>query len=85
MKVHGERCMKRQHASESYENIVRISADTDVMLLCMFVNSNEQFPSKICLKRSTSKIVEIPKLISAVGTKVQKLFSDCMLLQDVIL
>jgi len=62
--------MKRQHASESYENIVCISADTDVMLLCMFVNLNEQFPSKIFLKRSTSKIVEIPKLISAVGTKM---------------
>ena len=38
----------------------------------MFVNLNEQFPSKIFLKRSTSKIVEIPKLISAVGTKMKE-------------
>jgi len=33
----------------------------------MFVNAIEKFPSKIYLKRSKSKILEIPKLISAVG------------------
>ena len=62
-----------QHASsEGFANIVCVSADTDLLLLCMFVNAIEKFPSKIYLKRSKSKILEIPKLISAVGKNVSR-------------
>ena len=41
-----------QDASKSFPNILCVSDDTDVMLLCMYVNVTVKFPSKIFLKRS---------------------------------
>jgi len=60
------------HASENFENIVCLGDDTDVMILCLYVNANEDFSSKIFLKRCKSRIIEIPTLVSAIGEEMTK-------------
>jgi len=59
-----------QHASKEFKNIVCVSDDTDVMVLCMYVNARENFPAKIYLKRSFSRLIDVQKLNSAVGKDV---------------